>query len=195
MQKSFIIEIKYRIILVTINLIFFINIFYFYKEIIFFIFFKNTIDLYLICSSYYELFNVYMNIIKILSTNLIFYFIIYHFLMFNGTAFYKKEYKFTFVVFYLFLFFQIYIIFYSINSFYLFIKFLKTYKESYIYYEIKANELFLFFFIYYKFLKIIHYFSLITISFNFHNYQKLRKIFYFLIIFYFLKIPIILIFI
>jgi len=142
-------EIKFRCLFIFLNWIGFINLLYFYKEILFFLILKklNYIDnfeSYLVYTNITELFSIYIKLINFCNLQMNLSFICYHSIIFCIPAFYKKEFKNIINIFVLIIFFNsLYFILFS-KLFPFLIDFLKNFQEPYMYFEIKVNEIFSF---------------------------------------------------
>lgn len=127
---------------------------------------------------------MYLIIIKFLSSKILFYFLLYNLTIFYGTALLKQEYK-TIIYFCLifYIFSIIFLIFYT-KFFFLLITLLKTFNESYFYFEIRISTIFYLFISYYN---VYYYYSVIIfiIIYLIINLKKniiiLNKRLYFLI--------------
>lgn len=193
---KFIIEIKYRLLLILLNWIFILNISYYYKNILVFlltkyIIYDQKINFYLIYTNISELLSFYLKIMNFLTINTVLYFILYQIILFINFALYKNEYNLIkktigyllilnislsyIITIYLFPFLWIF-----------FNQFQKTFIFNLIYFEVKINEYLKAFFNTYDLTKYYFLISIFSI-FLFKNYinlnivLKFRK-FYFLFI-------------
>jgi hypothetical protein len=149
-NSNYIIELKYRILLILSNLVFITNTSYLYKHILLFILVKyliynESVNFYLISTNILELLNLYFNIIYTITSNTVVYFLIYNCIMFLNYALYKREYELIKFALYVWLIINIGItLLIFITLFPLIWEFLKYYQRSFtinlIYFETKVNE-------------------------------------------------------
>lgn len=192
----YLLEIKNRIILLNINYFITLFICYYYKEVLFFLVIVesykdfNTIDFYFIFTNITEIFSVYLELIVLISFQIICFYIFYSIFIFLSPAFFFKEYKYFIFVFYFIIFFWLFSLFLS-N--YVLIPFIWNFFLSFqmfsigqfFYFEAKLLE-------YFNFCIFIYYFCLVycqVFSFFFLFFidvyskkiyiKKFRKIYYY----------------
>lgn len=196
-------EIKNRFLLILTTYFFNITTIYFYKEIILFLIIqsKNQYESknvsYFIFTDVTEIFSVYIKLLFFISSQLLFFYVLYNIFIFLIPAFYKKEYIYFKFIFKLFCFTWF---FSSVVSIQLLIpltwNFFLSFQESMlsttllnIHFEAKLIE-YLNFFIYFYFMSTL-YLQLNIFSFGLFNYfnvsltniKKFRKVYYLSLVF------------
>ena len=188
-------EIKYRIFLLFLNLIFTIFICYIYKEILLFLcltkinlFYHNQI-FYFIFTDVKEVFSVFIKLICFISKQICIFYLFFHILSFISLGLYEFEYKYLKFVFYsgmlfwLFWFFLLNQILLPI-SWNFFLSFQSS-TEFNLYFEAKLNEYLNFYIFLYDFCLLYCQIFLIFIVFinyintNLDLIKNLRKIFHY----------------
>jgi sec-independent protein translocase protein TatC len=204
---KFLIEIKNRGVLVLFVWLSSVNICYYYKETLFFLFIntlihkKNAYDLYFVYTSVTELFIVYFRLIQFISLQIVIWYSFYHLFLFLVPALHKSEYvrlkslllllTFFFVVNFLLVIRVILPVTWEF-----FEGFQGLFTVNYpVYFEIKISEYFQFFFSTYFFIQ-NYSLSFIIFIFVFQDFyysktytKKFRKLnyFFFLLIFIFIN--------
>lgn len=186
---KFILEIRNRFFCSLLNWFYIINILYYYKETLLFLFLKqfvlkNAFNFYFLCTNITELVLIYIQLIKFFSLQINFIFTVYQIFLFILPALNKSEFfRIKHFLFYALIFNLLSAVF-IINFFFpLLLNFLLKFKESFVYLELKPTE---FFFMYKKiyifsqvqfilFLFAIYFFLRFSISL-----KKYRKVYYFL---------------
>lgn len=186
---KFIIEIRNRFFCILLNWVYLLNILYYYKETVLFLFlkqfvFKNAFNFYFLCTNITELVLIYVQLIKFFSLQINLIFTAYQGFLFILPALNKFEFFRIKHFLYFALIFNILSASFIINIFFPFLlNFLLKFQESFVYLELKPTE----FFVMYKkvylyaqlqfflFLFVIYFFVQISLSI-----KKYRKVYYFL---------------
>lgn len=145
-------ELKNRSLLILFNGLFFINLLYLYKDIVFFIIikklvFQNNITNYLVYSNIIELFSIYLTLINFINIHFIMFSFIFHFYIFISAALLNKEYFLIKNACVLIIQAYIFLILLIVKLFPVFFNYFEKYQEPFVHFELKINE-FLWVFIY-----------------------------------------------
>jgi len=196
---KYILEIKNRLFLICIAWFSTIFISYFYKEILLFITVQINehyypTSFYFIFTNLIEIFNTYIKLIVFLTNQIFSLYFLYHLFLFISPALFKLEYKY----FYYLIKRIILVWFFSIIFFtYVFLPLTWSFFLSFqnfivinLYFEAKLNEFLLFYIslyylcIFYCMVFMFLFFILNYININSKFIKKLRKIYYYLFIFF-----------
>lgn len=180
-------ELKNRSLLIFFNGLFFINLLYLYKDIIFFIIlkklvFQNNITNYLVYSNIIELFSIYLTLIHFINIYFIMFSFIFHCYVFISTALLNKEYFLIKNGFILIIQTYIFLILLIVKLFPIFFNYFEKYQEPFVHFELKINE---FMKIFISLLKSTQIYLLVILSFYKINNIKfikktvVRKLYYF----------------
>lgn len=185
---NFIVEIRNRFFCSLINWFYLINILYYYKETVLFLFLKqfvlkNTLNFYFICTNITELIVIYIQLIKFFSLQINLIFSSYQIFLFTVPALRKTEFfRIKYFLYFALISYFLTTLFIVKIFFPLFLNFLLKFQESFVYLELKPTE----FFIIYKeififcqlqsiiFLLLFYFFPVST------SLKKYRKVYYFL---------------
>lgn len=189
-MKFFVVELKNRIFLILICSFLFINLLYFYKDVVFFLvlknlIFQNKIINYLIYSNIMELFSIYLILINYINTNFILFCLSFHCFIFISAALLQKEYLWLKNGLILFLQTYMFILWLDIKIFPFFINYFEKFQEPFMHFELKTNE---FIWVFIDFLKYTQIYLITILSFNKFNKIEflkktvIRKIYYFVYI-------------
>lgn len=193
---KFFLELKNRIFLILVIWLYLIFICYYYKKILFFLFFnklilKNKTEIYFITTNITELFWIYYELINFFSTQIIYSFLFYHLFLFFSLSLYKNELTtlkkicYTLIISVQIVFY--FTIYYAFPiTWHFFENFQKLAFINLVYFELKINDCLTFFLQSYFFLQFYTIFIIILVYlFKKLFYKKLmlkkyRKIGYFL---------------
>jgi sec-independent protein translocase protein TatC len=201
---KYLLEIKYRVFFILINLLITIFTSYLYKEVLLFLVLKphntnynspNFFLSYFIFTDITEIFSVYFKLIYFISLQVLLIYAVYHLFIFFSYAMFKKEYSFqkSFLVLCLLtwifslLLLKFILLPLSWNFFYSFQKFISSNFIT-LHFEPKLNEYLNFcLFLYYTCVFYCQFFSIMFFWLNYYNsdlisIKKTRKFYYFIFV-------------
>jgi len=177
MIRIFITELKNRSLLILFNSLFFINLLYVYKDVIFFIIFKkliiqNNITSYLVYSNIFELFSIYLMLINFINTFVTSFHFVFHGYVFLSSALLNIEFFVIKNLLIILIQIYIFVVLLSVKLLPGIFNYFEKYQEPFMHFELKIDE-FVWVFIY--LLKNIPIYFLGILSFYKFNSLKFIK--------------------